>query len=443
MGTVCLQVWFVGYLWLAPWEELNLDVEAWLENSAVSAEVRAVEPGEMETPLMPAGEEASGSERRPRSLADAVRHTVRKGENLSEIWARYAGNLDRFHEARAALQSAGLKFSSFRVGEMLELSVREGGDIRRMRKKMADGRVAVLKADENDSYIAYFTAPKIKEQKKTVTATINDSFVRAARDASVPYEVIDEFVDLFGARVDFSKDLQPGDTFSVVYDEQTVRGNSRPLRVEIQAASIKLSEKLFAVVKYSGRDGKARYYDEKGRLLGNYFLRYPVQFTRISSVFTKSRLHPVLGRYRPHPGVDLAAPIGTPVRSVADGVVTSASFRGGAGNMIEIRHGNSVRTIYMHLSRFASGVRSGSRVERGQVIGKVGSTGLSTGPHLDYRLAVGGKFVNPLTAELPQLLNAGDNIPAKLLQATLKTLIARHENMNIAFEVLSAPKSSV
>ncbi len=439
LGTFLIQAYFAGYVFLAPWEDLNSDIESWLENSAcppqevsLAESIVELEPESLtyEPP------DASGKKR----LIKTIEHTVGKGDNFFSIWNRYAGGLDRFEEAKAAFAKAGFRFSSLKAGEKVELAVRkDDGEIRRIRKKLVDGSTAVLKAGAEGIYTAYIAAPKLKQAQKVVTATIYDSFVGSARDAELPYEVIDEFVDLFAHRIDFSRDLQPGDTFSVVYDEKRVRGEDRTLGVEIQSASIKVQNKIMAVLRYKGTDGKSRYYDEKGNLLGNYFLRYPLKFTRISSVFSNSRRHPIRKIVTTHPGVDFAAPKGTPVRSVADGIVSIASFRGGGGNMIEIKHNASVRTIYMHLSRFAPGIRPGMRVSRNQVIGSVGSTGLSTGPHLDYRLSVRGKFINPLSSKLPQLIAPGEAIPAGTLKATLQALHARHENMTIARRELSMP----
>lgn len=445
LGTFLIQAYLAGYVFLAPWEDLNSDVESWLENSACPPqEVSVYDSTQTEMDISSSDEAVPSDppfEMKKKRLVETIEHTVGKGENLSTIWTRYAGGLDRFEEARAAFAKAGFRFSSFKTGEKIEVAVRkEDGEIRRIKKKLGDGRVAVLKAGSDGVYTAYIAPPKVKEAQKVVTATIYDSFVRSARDAGLPYEVIDEFVDLFAHRVDFSRDLQPGDTFSVVYDEKRIQGEDTTLGVEIQSASIRVQNRLMAVLRYAGRDGKPRYYDEKGNLLGSYFLRYPLKFTRITSVFSKSRMHPILNVTTTHPGVDLAAPKGTPVRSVADGIISISSFRGGAGNMIEIKHNDSVRTIYMHLARFAPGIRSGVRVSRGQVIGSVGSTGLSTGPHLDYRISIAGKFINPLSSKLPQLIAPSDMIPAGILKAALQALYARHENMTIAQQQLSASR---
>ncbi|NMC63688.1 MAG: peptidoglycan DD-metalloendopeptidase family protein [SAR324 cluster bacterium] len=438
IGTLCLQTFLVIYLHFAPWETLNADLENWFEEKAFSEIESKIDTIERQNFTRPAE-----IKRKKKAKASIVHHTVKKGENLSTIWQKYAGNLDRFSEVKSAFQKAGLKALSLKTGEKVEVALKKKGNICRLKKTLDDGSVVVVKNTETNGYTAYSKSPKILQKQKVVTATIYDSFVRTANYASIPYEVVDELVDLFGHRIDFSKDLQAGDTLSVVYDEKKIRGKEKALSVVIQAASLKLGDKLLAIVRYNGRDGKSRYYDEKGKLLGDYFLRYPVKFTRISSVFSKARMHPILGVTTTHPGVDLAASTGTPVRSIADGFISFAGYSGGAGNMIEIKHGGNVKTIFMHLSKFAKGIKQGARVQRGQIVGAVGSTGLSTGPHLDYRLSINGKYVNPLNVQLPQIINNQDTIPPKLLQATLTTLMARHENMVLAQRELGLRKARV
>jgi murein DD-endopeptidase MepM/ murein hydrolase activator NlpD len=159
---------------------------------------------------------------------------------------------------------------------------------------------------------------------------------------------------------------------------------------------------MYAVVRYVAKDGAVRYFDEKGEMPTKSFLRYPVQFTRISSVFTHARFHPVLKISRPHNGVDFAAPIGTPVRTVGDGVVTFAGWNNGGGNMIRIAHDSRYTTEYMHLSKIAQGVKTGVRVARGSVIGALGNTGLSSGPHLHFGLFDRGSYVDPMKAKIIQ-----------------------------------------
>ena len=192
--------------------------------------------------------------------------------------------------------------------------------------------------------------------------------------------------------VDFNTEIQPGDSFRVVVEKQYLDGNMARYG-RILAAEFTRGERLLRALRHEGTSGVG-YYGPEGRPLRKAFLRSPLRFTRISSRFTRSRLHPILGVRRPHLGVDYAAPTGTPVQAAADGTVIAAGREGGYGKTVRLRHANGYETLYGHLSRID--VRRGQRVAQGTRIGAVGATGLATGPHLDYRMARQGQFVDPL-----------------------------------------------
>jgi len=245
--------------------------------------------------------------------------------------------------------------------------------------------------------------------------------------------VVDQLVDIFGSRVVFSKEIQSGDEFAIVYTERVLPDGEKLEPGPITAASLKVSGKMMAAVRHVGKDGQERYFSETGDSLDQYFLRYPVQFTRISSVFTTSRFHPVLKRSRPHHGVDFAAPTGTPVRTIADGVVVYSGYNGGSGNMVKISHGSRWQTSYLHLSKITSNLKRGSKVSRGQVIGAVGATGLATGPHLHFGMYDNGRYVDPLKVQLPrQPIGKGNTISPQYLQAAIQTLEQHHQVMRLA-----------
>jgi murein DD-endopeptidase MepM/ murein hydrolase activator NlpD len=199
----------------------------------------------------------------------------------------------------------------------------------------------------------------------------------------------------FDWTVDFFQ-LQKGDGYRVYYVESLV--DSQPYGpAQILAAEFRASGKTHTAIRF-----RNNYFDDKGQSMKRRYLKAPLDYTRISSGFSTSRLHPVLRYLRPHLGVDYAAPKGTPVRSVGDGQVLEAAYRGGNGNFVKIQHSREHATGYLHLSRIASGVRRGGRVRQGQVIGYVGSTGLSTGPHLCFRFWNRGVQVNPKRLQGPQ-----------------------------------------
>ena len=200
--------------------------------------------------------------------------------------------------------------------------------------------------------------------------------------------------------IDFLRDIRKGDTFVVVVDRQTVDGEFFGWGTVFATRFVNDGRILDAVV-YPDDSGRLGYYDLEGQPLRKQFLRSPLKFSWVTSRFSMSRFHPVLRRRMPHYGVDYGAPTGTPAHVTADGTVTFAGRKGGGGNMVTVRHTNGYETNYLHLSRYGKGVRHGTRVSQGQVIGYVGSTGLSTGPHLDYRVTLNGKWINPLRISSP------------------------------------------
>jgi murein DD-endopeptidase MepM/ murein hydrolase activator NlpD len=210
--------------------------------------------------------------------------------------------------------------------------------------------------------------------------------------------------DVFSGSIDFNSDLQPGDGFDVVFEKASYQGEFAGYGDVLGARFVADGREHFAFRWKDPASGKIAYYDENGRSLRRFFLKSPLRFdTRITSGFSMRRKHPVHGTYRAHLGVDYGAPTGTAVQTVADGVVVSAGWAGGGGNQVRIRHAGGYETYYLHLSRFGKGIRGGTRVKQGEVVGYVGATGTATGPHLDYRVRKNGVFVNPRVehAKLP------------------------------------------
>jgi murein DD-endopeptidase MepM/ murein hydrolase activator NlpD len=207
-----------------------------------------------------------------------------------------------------------------------------------------------------------------------------------------------DFVDIFACVIDFHSDPQPGDRLQIVV-EKYYTGKTFVKYGRILYASYQSGTKIFQAIDFqgSGNSGKQRaYYTAKGESLQRAFLRSPLQFTRISSGYTKARRHPILGGLRPHYGVDYAAPAGNPVWAIAEGTIASCGWNGGYGKQVIIKHAGGYQSQYGHLSRVAAGIKKGQKVRQKQVIGYVGSTGLSTGPHLDFRLLRNNVFRNPL-----------------------------------------------
>ena len=233
----------------------------------------------------------------------------------------------------------------------------------------------------------------VEIRRKKSTAIISSSLWKAIMDANLPYALAAEMEDIYQWTVDFFG-IQVGDHFTVIYDEKFIDTLSVGIGRVWGAKFTHRGKDIYAIPFEQG--GKLQYWESDGGSLRKQLLKAPLKFTRISSKFSHARLHPVLKRYRPHHGVDYAAPSGTPVRAVADGVVTAKSFDKAAGNMLKIKHPGNITSGYLHLRGFAKGIKVGARVSQGQVIGYVGSTGRSTGPHLDFRLWKGSTPINPL-----------------------------------------------
>ncbi len=229
-------------------------------------------------------------------------------------------------------------------------------------------------------------------------AVINSSLWGAIMAENMPYALAAEVEDIYQWTVDFFG-IQAGDSFSVIYDEKFVNGESVGIG-RVWGALFNHNGKQYYAIPYAQEQGKLRYWEYNGESLRKQLLKAPLKFTRISSKFSNARLHPVHKVYRPHHGVDYAAPSGTPVHSVADGTVVFAGWGGGGGNTLKIKHAGNLQTGYLHLKSFAKGIKVGTKVSQGQLIGYVGSTGTSTGPHLDYRIWKNGTPIDPL--KVPQ-----------------------------------------
>ncbi len=249
-----------------------------------------------------------------------------------------------------------------------------------------------------DSVTVTLGAKPVREVRLKKSAVINSSLWGAIMEAELPYVLASQVEDIYQWTVDFFG-IQPGDSFTVIYDEVFVDDSISVGVGQIWGAKFSHGERDYYAIPFMQNE-KVEYWEADGASLRKQMLKAPLKYSRISSTFSYSRLHPIYKVYRPHLGVDYAAPSGTPVHSVADGVVTFRAYSGGAGNMIKIKHPGRIETGYLHLSRFATGIKVGSHVSQGQLIGYVGSTGSSTGPHLDYRVWKGGVAINPL--KVPQ-----------------------------------------
>lgn len=255
----------------------------------------------------------------------------------------------------------------------------------------------------NDNITAYESSKPVTLRREFVEGTIRSSLWNTLADAGAPVILALKLSDIFAWQIDFF-DVKEGDSFRLMYDVAYIDDSTFVDIASIEGAVFTHQGKNFKAIPFE-QDSIREYFDEEGNSLRKEFLKSPLDFYRITSRFSNSRLHPVLKRYRAHHGVDYAAPTGTPVKTIGDGVVVEKSYQGnGAGNYLKIKHNAVYTTTYMHLSRYAKGIEKGSRVRQGDIIGYVGSTGLSTGPHLDFRVHKNNQPINPLSMEAPPSL---------------------------------------
>jgi murein DD-endopeptidase MepM/ murein hydrolase activator NlpD len=274
-----------------------------------------------------------------------------------------------------------------------------GGKLEQLRV-VFDRRTEVhLTADGSGIVVERIERP-IDSEVVRIEGTIESSLFGAMQTAGAGPDLAVRMAEIYQWDIDFLRDLRKGDSFVVVADRQTIDGEFFGWGTIFVTRFVNGSRTLDAVA-YPDDSGRLGYYDLEGHPLRKQFLRSPLKFSRVTSRFSSNRYHPVLKRRMPHYGVDYGAPTGTPVMVTADGTVTLAGRNGGGGNMVTVRHTNGYETNYLHLSRFGKGIRRGARVSQGQIVGYVGSTGLSTGPHLDYRVKLNGRWINPLSISSP------------------------------------------
>ena len=236
--------------------------------------------------------------------------------------------------------------------------------------------------------------------RRSISSKINGSLYATLDSLSVASDPLADKLanDIFPTLIDFNK-LQIGDSFKIIFDDIQVNGKSIDVG-KIHAVVINHRKEDYYAFHFE-QAGINEFYDEKGNTLREGYLKTPIKFARISSRFSKNRLHPVLGYRRPHLGTDYAAPTGTPIRSIGDGKVIEKGYNGGFGNYVKIKHNGSYTTQYAHMSKFAGGIKKGTSVKKSQVIGYVGSTGLSSGSHVDFRFWKNGKLVDHLREKIP------------------------------------------
>jgi len=363
---------------------------AWLLQIGLIAIVAALValPRESEPPLAeaaaplvaaPVPDVASGTHEASLGFS-TIEVVVSRNDTMDRLFRRFELNLGDLATLRN-LPELRSQIDRLRPGELLRLTHRDG-ELVGLERKLSDSETLKVTRDAS-GFVSDVLENPLETRTRTASATIENSLFQAAADAQLSDRVAFDLADIFQYDIDFVLDIQPGDRFTVIYEE--VFQDGVLLRTgNILAAKFINDGREYRAVRYVDDKGHGQYYSPDGKSLRKAFIRAPVQFSRVSSRFNPSRRHPVLNRIRAHRGVDYAAPVGTPVRAAGEGRVRFVGNQGGFGNVIELEHGSGVVTVYGHLSRFAPKLRRGQHVGLAQVIGYVGQTGLATGPHLHY-----------------------------------------------------------
>jgi len=355
----------------------------------------------IELPQLPPGSEADPAIGGYGAQGDAAEEWrivgVRAGQSLSDIFREQGFSANDLHRALDSQDDAS-SLRRIRPGQEFAFLVGADGGLAAMRFERDDATRVVLRFDGSD--VNETTEDRAVERRTHIAhGIVTRSLFYAGEQAGLSDAMVLKLANAFGYDIDFAQDLREGDSFSVVYDD-VYRDGERLRDGDIIAATFINQGKRYTAVRYTNAAGETLFYNEAGRPLRKSFLRTPVEFTRISSVFSTGRQHPILGYMRAHKGVDYAAPTGTPIRAAGNGKITFRGWSSGYGNFVTIQHNSTITTAYGHMSRFAN-VKVGQNVSQGQTIGYVGMTGLATGPHLHYEFRVSGQHRNPLTVTLP------------------------------------------
>lgn len=317
------------------------------------------------------------------------------GTSLADLLGRRGFEGREVHRLREAVKSV-YDLGRIRAGQELRLTSLPEGPWAALEYDIDASRYLVV-TNGKDAIEAEIKAYPFEIRTSFIHGVIEDSLVAALNRAGEEDALALDLVErCFGWDIDFNTDLRRGDSFRLVFEKKFLNGRFTGYR-DILAAEFVNTGSAYRAFRFTYPDtGASDYFDENGGSRRKAFLRSPIKFARITSRFSSRRFHPIHKIYRPHYGVDYAAPVGTPIQATADGEVLAAGRDGGAGNMVRLRHKNHYETAYLHLSRFGPRVRKGAQVKGGDIVGYVGSSGDSTGPHLDYRIYHYGKPVNPL-----------------------------------------------
>lgn len=326
-------------------------------------------------------------------------YEVSEGDIPAEVFAEYGKLTPNETEALLSASENIYDFTKIKIGQDLEFIFDDNEKIKKIRYYPDTENVVIAEKDGTTFKVDKENIP-YETKEETLTVKIDEFLYKDALDAGLSESSVLEVADVFSFDIDFTTEIQAGDEMKVIYEKRTLDGKPAPDGKIIAAKFVNTGQEYFAY--YFESNGEGGHYDAEGHELMRQFLRAPLSYRRITSGYTGARFHPITRTVTAHYQIDYAAPVGTPVVSTARGTVASAGWEGGWGNIVRVKHENGFTTHYGHLSAYGKGIKSGTSVLQGQVVGYVGSTGWSTGPHLDYGMKLNGSPVNPLALKLPK-----------------------------------------
>lgn len=373
----------------------------------------------------------------PRLIKSQI--TINKGDTLTEILARSKVSLK---EATLIINSLVLKFQpkKLKPGDKIEISFKQTEKVTQIyeTKSSSDLHSVSIDVGLNDIYLVtkknqneYITQKISKKVKRTLhlaTGIIDSSLYVSALKSNLPPRLIMELIRIYSWDVDFQRNIQKGDRFRILFEKYSLETGQITRYGNILYSSLILGDENKRLYRFSYNKNKADYYDTNGKSARKALMRTPINGARLSSVYGR-RQHPILGYSKMHRGIDFAAPIGTPIFAAGNGTVSYKGSYKTYGNYLKIRHNSTFTTAYAHLNKFHKFIKLGRRVKQGQIIGYVGTTGRSTGPHLHYEILKNGRKTNPLKIRMPSGIS--------LQEPVLKTYLAHIENIKAIVEDLT------
>ena len=356
-----------------------------------------------------------------------INHKISTGETFDNILSEYSISQAEISEIKKNL-SKKINLNKLKTDQKIELVIDQSNNVVKefIFKISTTEKIYLTKDTKTDKFDQRIIVKKLKKNIVYSENVILQSLYKSALNKKIPANVVVEFAKIYGFQVDFQRDIRKRDKFQIMYE----------IFIDDNGKIIETGEILYANLKLSGQDNILYYFDSKnnyghydksGKSVKKALMKTPINGARLSSPFGM-RKHPIDGFNKMHRGTDFAAPMGTPIMASGDGVVKKAGWCGGGGNCVVIKHNSSYQTVYAHMSKFAKGIRSGVRVKQTQVIGYVGSTGKSTGPHLHYEVIFNGKKINSQTLKLPS---------GKILKGEARKVF---ETQKIKLDVLKSEK---